>query len=374
MGKLLINEETLPTALKRKLKRTKERISRKMQLDMAYAFSMEDSSTEYVPVLTEGMVNNLPYAENEIRLGIAKGAIETFLEKLPDDYKGIIKIGHLPYELFPVHFGTFTKDDFKVINFDGQGLKQLVVKPKWITNSPFYEHFKRGNEFVGFSPEFLEEFNVVDDNKTAQNGFEVLKEFYFEELGIVGETGFATSGGKLEFSIDEGNKMDKEMQERLDSLEAKLDIPDEQVTEQQAETLTDATDNVETKEEETVVEEVEAKQEENESHVEVKTDAVMLNELKAELEKVKAESKLEVDRLTSELDSTKRELENAKASRLLAEQESSNIKESYEELVKKVERIESFVSGKGFDTSKNPNPSFNKKEEQIEEPIAYNPW
>ena len=166
--------------------RTIHRKLKKKEYDEIITLSTDND--DYVRLLDEGMVVT---AQGTPDFYIMKGTLQKYLDALPDDYEGSINLGHMNFATFPILLGSWTKDDFKLVDIGG-GRKGLDVKLNLDEENFLVKELRRAKYDLGVSAEFTFERN---EELTEDYGLLMIDSIFIRDFAIVGDAGNVNSMG-----------------------------------------------------------------------------------------------------------------------------------------------------------------------------------
>ena len=166
--------------------RTIHRKLKKKEYDEIITLSTDND--DYVRLLDEGMVVT---AQGTPDFYIMKGTLQKYLDALPDDYEGSINLGHMPFATFPILLGSWTKEDFRLVDIGG-GRKGLDVKLNLDEENLLVKELRRAKYDLGVSAEFSFERN---EELTEDYGLLMIDSIFIRDFAIVGDAGNVNSMG-----------------------------------------------------------------------------------------------------------------------------------------------------------------------------------
>lgn len=213
--------------------------------------------TTRVRMIDEGAI---PYDDGSVRIFIAKGTIEKFVNNLPNDYVGYINLGHMSLGSLPLLLGTWTKSDLHIVDTEN-GRKGLDVDLHFNEELSIVQDLRKQGLPISYSVEMLES---IDEDLSNTLDMPVLTEMFIMGISVVGDPANVSSYGMNLSKGDEDmgikdllNSISQE--EKLENVEETVDETVEETAsetvEQQEEVVEETTNEVETLENE--VEEVE---------------------------------------------------------------------------------------------------------------------
>lgn len=240
--------------------RTIHRKLKKKEYDEIITLSTDND--DYVRLLDEGMVVT---AQGTPDFYIMKGTLQKYLDALPDDYEGSINLGHMNFATFPILLGSWTKDDFKLVDIGG-GRKGLDVKLNLDEENFLVKELRRAKYDLGVSAEFSFERN---EELTEDYGLLMIDSIFIRDFAIVGDAGNVNSMG-IQLK---GDSMDFKKVMSLLGDDADLnkvnDILDKLTEEKELEVTEEVTEEVEETEEVSEEKDLEASEETSEETEEV---------------------------------------------------------------------------------------------------------
>lgn len=252
--------------------RTIYRKLRKKEIDERITLSVGKS--DRVRLLDEGVVvdacgNPLFY--------IKKGTLKAYYDSVPDDFEGVINLGHMDFAQFPFVLGTWTKKDLYLVDM-GDGRMALDVDLHLDEGSFIVKELRRARYTLGVSSEFTYH---VDEEMTEKYELEILDRIFISGFAVVGEAGNVNSsginfGGGKGMTVQELTAALDGEQNDLEEINKKLDAllePEEPETEEDPKEEEEEVDEAELAAVEAAIEKI---QQEN-------------AELKAEVEKLTAQ-------------------------------------------------------------------------------------
>lgn len=166
--------------------RTIHRKLKKKEYDEIITLSTDND--DYVRLLDEGMVVT---AQGTPDFYIMKGTLQKYLDALPDDYEGSINLGHMNFATFPILLGSWTKEDFRLVDIGG-GRKGLDVKLNLDEENFLVKELRRAKYDLGVSAEFSFERN---EGLTEDYGLLMIDSIFIRDFAIVGDAGNVNSMG-----------------------------------------------------------------------------------------------------------------------------------------------------------------------------------
>lgn len=166
--------------------RTIHRKLKKKEYDEIITLSTDND--DYVRLLDEGMVVT---AQGTPDFYIMKGTLQKYLDALPDDYEGSINLGHMNFATFPILLGSWTKEDFRLVDIGG-GRKGLDVKLNLDEENFLVKELRRAKYDLGVSAEFSFERN---EELTEDYGLLMIDSIFIRDFAIVGDAGNVNSMG-----------------------------------------------------------------------------------------------------------------------------------------------------------------------------------
>ena len=275
-------------------KRTIYRRLAKEQYDNLITLSADNSRLR---LLDEGAI---VYADGSLDCYIEKGTLQKYVDSLPENFKGYINLGHMPFSSVPFYLGEWTKEDLSLEDI-GDGRKALYVSPVIYRDSVFVRELAKRDYSVGISAEFYYtgeyKADPVDTAGHTQNTL-CINGVNIDEFAIVGECGNVNSSG---IHLKGGEEL-KSLKELFAKLEAEVAEEEEiEVSEDEIEEEID--------EEAEEIEEETEKSEETEEETEETGD---MTEVLETLEKLTAENeslKADKDKLSEEVAGLKAEID-----------------------------------------------------------------
>ena len=232
--------------------RTIHRKLKKKEYDEIITLSTDND--DYVRLLDEGMVVT---AQGTPDFYIMKGTLQKYLDALPDDYEGSINLGHMPFATFPILLGSWTKEDFRLVDI-GSGRKGLDVKLNLDEENLLVKELRRAKYDLGVSAEFSFERN---EELTEDYGLLMIDSIFIRDFAIVGDAGNVNSMG-IQLK---GDSMDFKKVMSLLGDDADLnkvnDILDKLTEEKELEVTEEVTEEVEETEEVSEEKDLEASEE-----------------------------------------------------------------------------------------------------------------
>lgn len=232
--------------------RTIHRKLKKKEYDEIITLSTDND--DYVRLLDEGMVVT---AQGTPDFYIMKGTLQKYLDALPDDYEGSINLGHMNFATFPILLGSWTKEDFRLVDIGG-GRKGLDVKLNLDEENFLVKELRRAKYDLGVSAEFSFERN---EELTEDYGLLMIDSIFIRDFAIVGDAGNVNSMG-IQLK---GDSMDFKKVMSLLGDDADLnkvnDILDKLTEEKELEVTEEVTEEVEETEEVSEEKELEASEE-----------------------------------------------------------------------------------------------------------------
>ena len=232
--------------------RTIHRKLKKKEYDEIITLSTDND--DYVRLLDEGMVVT---AQGTPDFYIMKGTLQKYLDALPDDYEGSINLGHMPFATFPILLGSWTKEDFRLVDIGG-GRKGLDVKLNLDEENLLVKELRRAKYDLGVSAEFSFERN---EELTEDYGLLMIDSIFIRDFAIVGDAGNVNSMG-IQLK---GDSMDFKKVMSLLGDDADLnkvnDILDKLTEEKELEVTEEVTEEVEETEEVSEEKDLEASEE-----------------------------------------------------------------------------------------------------------------
>lgn len=143
---------------------------------------------QWVRLLDEGMVVD---AVGQPLFYIKKRTLRSFYESLPEDYVGSINLGHMEFATFPLLLGQWTKKDLRLVDI-GDGREALDVRLRLNESLGIVKDLRKMDYSLGVSAEFG--FSR-DEKATKELGFEVLDGVNIRDFAIVGDAGNVNSSG-----------------------------------------------------------------------------------------------------------------------------------------------------------------------------------
>ena len=232
--------------------RTIHRKLKKKEYDEIITLSTDND--DYVRLLDEGMVVT---AQGTPDFYIMKGTLQKYLDALPDDYEGSINLGHMNFATFPILLGSWTKEDFRLVDIGG-GRKGLDVKLNLDEENFLVKELRRAKYDLGVSAEFSFERN---EELTEDYGLLMIDSIFIRDFAIVGDAGNVNSMG-IQLK---GDSMDFKKVMSLLGDDADLnkvnDILDKLTEEKELEVTEEVTEEVEETEEVSEEKDLEASEE-----------------------------------------------------------------------------------------------------------------
>lgn len=244
-----------------KRKRAKEKIDNAIALSNdknahithLNAYLTPYENTTRVRMIDEGAI---PYDDGSIRIFIAKGTIQKYVDSLSSDYVGYINLGHIDLGTMPLLLGTWTKDDLHIVDNEN-GRKGLEVDLHFNDDLSIVQDLRKQGLPISYSVEMTEEIDL-DLSETLD--MPVVTDMFIYGLSVVGDPANVNSYG-MKLSKGEENMGIKDLLNSISQTEEELQ---NEVEEKEVETLeNEETEEVETLENETS-EEVEETEEETE--------------------------------------------------------------------------------------------------------------
>lgn len=168
-------------------KRTIYRLMRKRQYDEA--IDLAPAEGLWVPLLDEGAVVD---ASGDVDFYIEKGVLRAFVDRIPDDFVGAIKMGHLDFaSQFPILLGEWRKSDLRLVDLGG-GRESLEVNIRLNEDLNIVQDLMKMPYTLAISAELHREF---DEEWSERLRIPVVSSIWMENLGIVGDAGNVRSSG-----------------------------------------------------------------------------------------------------------------------------------------------------------------------------------
>lgn len=273
--------------------------------------------TTRVRMIDEGAI---PYDDGSVRIFIAKGTIEKFVNNLPNDYVGYINLGHMSLGSLPLLLGTWTKSDLHIVDTEN-GRKGLDVDLHFNEELSIVQDLRKQGLPISYSVEMLES---IDEDLSDTLDMPVLTEMFIMGISVVGDPANVSSYGMnlskgdedmgikdLLNSISQEEKLENVEETVEETVEQQEEVVEKETTEEQVETLGNEVEEVETLENEEVeteeeVEQVEETTEETISTEEVDTLSNYIEKLTATVEQLQKENQM----LQKELQKVAQEKQN----------------------------------------------------------------
>lgn len=174
--------------IKERDKRIMYRQMRKRKLDEVIPLSAAKDGDLWAPLLDEGAV--VPGLD--IELVIVKGTLQKYLDSIPDDFGGIITMGHLDFvSQFPLILGEWDKNDLRLVDLEN-GRKGLDVRMRLNTGLNIVQDLMSMPYTFGISARLHYHEDVV---LSERFNVPVASHIWMDEFGIVGDAGNVRSSG-----------------------------------------------------------------------------------------------------------------------------------------------------------------------------------
>lgn len=158
--------------------------------NVAYKLATKSKQANNVRLLDEGLIT---YGDGYPWFYIKMGSISTWYNSLSDDFRGIINLGHLPFEEFPYLLGKWGKKDLTLIEHpDGRHSLDVDLTNTIDWDSIHVQELERQGLSIGVSSEFG---FLTDWDASETLRLEVVEGINITAFGIVGEAGNSGSGG-----------------------------------------------------------------------------------------------------------------------------------------------------------------------------------
>lgn len=172
------------------IERRDKRIIYRRQIKKRYDEMIDLSATEdmWVPLLDEGAI----VRGEEVDSIIKKGTLSAFVEAIPDDFVGAIKMGHLDFiSQFPILLGRWTRDDLRLVEI-GNGRMGLDVNMRLNSDLFIVQDLMAMPYTLGISGELQVEY---DESWSKRLNIPVIDRIWMENFGVVGDAGNVRSSG-----------------------------------------------------------------------------------------------------------------------------------------------------------------------------------
>lgn len=173
------------------IKKRDKRIIYRRQIKQRYDEMIDLSASDdgiYVPLLDEGAI----VRGDDVDSIIKKGTLAAFVESLPDDFEGAIKMGHLDFvSQFPILLGTWTKSDLRIVEI-GNGRMGLDVRMNLNRDLNIVQDLLAMPYTLGISGELQVEY---DESWSRRLKIPVIDRVWMENFGVVGDAGNIRSSG-----------------------------------------------------------------------------------------------------------------------------------------------------------------------------------
>lgn len=184
-----------------------------------------------VPLLDEGTM----YDVSSARLYIPRGEIQALVDRIPDDYVGIVNNGHTSYfeDAVNGNIGYWTKEDLKIIDIKGDR-KRLMAGIHLNASLNIVQDLKTQGNPLALSVEMMRQIKGFVETD-EQSDIPLVHNLELLRIGVVGDGGNASSNLTINLS--------KKEEESMSELDKKLDKANtEDVADESADDATDAAD------------------------------------------------------------------------------------------------------------------------------------
>lgn len=317
-------------------KRTIHRRLAKQNYDNIITLSADRSQT--VRLLDEGAV---VMANGSIDFYIQKGTLQRYMESLTDDYVGSINLGHERFASFPILLGSWTKNDFTLVDL-GDGRKGLDVDLHLDYDNPLLRAVTQSADKYGYDLGVSAEFTYhVNEEASMEWGVMIIDELFISDFALVGEAGNVNSSG-IQLKGEPMAISMKELSEKLgtehqdiqsinDAIDKLLSVEPEKEAEPEAELEVEeeAKEVIELEAEEEVTLEGEIEEPEAEPEIELEAE-----EAEPETEEITLATVLEaVNGLKEQIAALKAENESLKDQLAAKEEEEKSFTDKFKNLV-----------------------------------------
>lgn len=255
----------VPTEIREIRGETSDRLKKKSQIDKHINLSKEGEThgltaavsakaakgleTKFVPLIDEGVMYDGGNAGS--RIYIPKGELEIMLNKIPNDFVGIVNIGHEYFGSNPVmgHVGHYAKEDLKLEDM-GNGRKRVMAKLHLKEEMNVVQDLKASSYDLALSVEMG--YKIAGEVLTGEGDDAELvplaTDLSLSRIGIVGDGGNASSNETIKLNKGDfmANNQDNPIVDEPE-LETAADVVDE--TSKPEEAPAESSDNPKVEEE-----------------------------------------------------------------------------------------------------------------------------